>query len=46
MILNVISEELEPETPAVKVNNGCSVNRECSLMKMLEGIWEQAPAGI
>lgn len=46
MIINVILEESEPETPPVKENTGCSVNRECSLTKMLEGIWEIAPAGI
>lgn len=38
VIANVILEELQPETPPVKENNGCSVNKECSLMKMLEGI--------
>lgn len=38
VIANVILEELQPETPPVKENNGCSVNRECSLMKLLEGV--------
>lgn len=45
-MVNVIVEELRPETPPVKDNNGFSVNRECSLVKMLEGIWEKPPAGI
>ena len=27
MIINVILEESEPETPPVKENTGCSVNR-------------------
>lgn len=45
VIGNVILEELQPETP-VKENNGCSANRECSLMKLLEGIWEKALAVI
>lgn len=38
MIANVILQELHPETPPVKENNGYSVNKECLLMKMLEGI--------